>query len=94
MYSSHIDEWRPARDAGELPGPARPAAGPKDAQISRLTKENQQLGQELSKARLVVEVQSKLSDAVDIRGLSPSRGAFMLFTSRPPSGVSSGTRRR
>jgi transposase len=64
LYSSHIVEWRRARDAGALAGPGRPkgrpAADPKDAQISRLRKENQQLGQELAKARFVVEVQSKL----------------------------------
>ena len=64
LYSSHIVEWRRARDAGELAGQGRPkgrpAADVKDAQISRLRKENQQLGQELAKARFVVEVQSKL----------------------------------
>jgi len=64
LYSSHIVEWRRARDAGALAGPGRPkgrpAADPKDAQISRLRKENQQLGQELAKARFVVEVQAKL----------------------------------
>ena len=64
LYSSHIVEWRRARDAGALAGPGRPkgrpAADPRDARISRLEKENQQLGQELAKARFVVEVQSKL----------------------------------
>ncbi len=64
LYSSHIVEWRRARDAGALAGPGRPkgrpAADPRDAQISRLRKENQQLGQELARARFVVEVQSKL----------------------------------
>src|SRR5450631_709069 len=65
LYSSHIIEWRRARDAGVLAAPARPrgrpSADPRDAQISRLQKENQQLGQELAKARFVVEVQSKLA---------------------------------
>jgi transposase-like protein len=65
LYSSHIVEWRRARDGGALTGLAgrsrgRPAADPRDAQITRLQKENQQLGQELAKARFVVEVQSKL----------------------------------
>ena len=64
LYSSHIVDWRRARDAGALAGPGRPkgrlVADPKDAQISRLRKENQQLGQELAKARFVVEVQAKL----------------------------------
>jgi transposase len=64
LYSSHIVDWRRARDGGALAGldrpRGRPAADPKDAQISRLQKENQQLGQELAKARFVVEVQAKL----------------------------------
>jgi transposase-like protein len=64
LDSSHIVEWRRARDTGALAGldrpRGRPAADPKDAQISRLQKANQQLGQELAKARFVVEVQAKL----------------------------------
>jgi transposase len=64
LYSSHVIEWRRARDAGVLAGPAwtrgRPAADPRDAQITRLTKEKAKLEQELAKARFVVEVQAKL----------------------------------
>jgi transposase len=64
LYSSHVIEWRRARDAGALTGPARlrgrPAADPRDAQIARLTREKAQLEQELAKARFVVDVQSKL----------------------------------
>ena len=60
LYSSHVIEWRRARDAGVLAGPARPrgrpAADPRDAQIARLRKEKAQLEQELAKARFVVEV--------------------------------------
>ena len=64
LYSSHVIEWRRARDAGTLTGPARPrgrpAADPRDAQIARLRKEKAQLEQELAKARFVAEVQAKL----------------------------------
>src|SRR5580692_3102119 len=64
LYSSHVIEWRRARDAGALAGPARPrgrpAADPRDAQIARLQKEKARLEQELAKARFVVEVQAKL----------------------------------
>ena len=64
LYSSHVIEWRRARDAGTLAGPARPrgrpAADPRDAQIARLQKEKAKLEQELAKARFVVDVQSKL----------------------------------
>jgi hypothetical protein len=59
-----VIEWRRARDAGALAGPARqrgrPAADPRDAQIARLQKEKAKLEQELAKARFVVEVQAKL----------------------------------
>jgi transposase-like protein len=64
LYSSHVIEWRRARDAGGLAGPARqrgrPAADPRDAQIARLQKEKAKLEQELAKARFVVDVQAKL----------------------------------
>src|SRR6476661_2149287 len=64
LYSSHVIEWRRARDAGTLAGPprprGRPAADPRDAQIARLHKEKAKLEQELAKARFVVDVQAKL----------------------------------
>jgi transposase len=64
LYSSHVIEWRRARDAGALTGLARPrgrpAADPRDAQIARLRKEKARLEQELAKARFVVDVQAKL----------------------------------
>jgi transposase len=64
LYSSHIVEWRRARDSGALAGldraRGRPAADPRDAQIARLNKEKAQLEQELAKARFVVDVQAKL----------------------------------
>jgi transposase len=64
LYSSHIVEWRRARDAGALAGLARPrgrpAPDPRDAQIARLRKEKARLEQELAKARFVVDVQAKL----------------------------------
>ncbi len=64
LYSSHVIEWRRARDAGALTGHpvpcGRPAADPRDAQIARLQKEKAQVEQELAKARFVAEVQSNL----------------------------------
>jgi transposase-like protein len=64
LYSSHVIEWRRARDSGALAGPGRPrgrpAADPRDAQIARLEKEKARLEQELAKARFVVDVQAKL----------------------------------
>jgi transposase len=64
LYSSHIVDWRRARDAsassGLEPVRGRPPADPRDARIVRLTRKNEQLEQELAKARFVVEVQAKL----------------------------------
>src|SRR2546421_6703299 len=55
LYSSLISEWRRARDAGALAGPARPprrpAADPPDAQIARLPQEKAKLEHELAKDR-------------------------------------------
>jgi transposase len=64
LYSSHIDYWRRASDAGALAGLAAPRGRkPRDRQaerITRLEREKQQLEQELAKARFVVDVQAKL----------------------------------
>ena len=64
LYSSLITEWRRARDASVQTAPARapgrPAADPRDAQITRLRKEKAKLEQELAKARFVADVQAKL----------------------------------
>jgi transposase-like protein len=64
LYSSHIVEWRRARDAGALAALAVPrgrkARDKRDERIARLEAEKQQLEQELAKARFVVEVQAKL----------------------------------
>lgn len=64
LYSSLITEWRRARDAGALAAlkqpQGRPPADPRDAQITRLTREKAKLEKELATARFVNEVQSKL----------------------------------
>ena len=64
LYSSHIIEWRKARDAGALKGLTAPRGrkrrDPQADKISRLEVEKKQLEQELAKARFVVDVQAKL----------------------------------
>jgi transposase-like protein len=64
LYSSHVVDWRRTRDAageaGREPARGRPRADPRDARIARLMRENEQLEQELAKARFVAEVQAKL----------------------------------
>lgn len=64
LYSSHITEWRKARDAGALAGLAAPRGRKRRdraaEQIARLQAEKQRLEQELAKTRAVVDVQAKL----------------------------------
>jgi hypothetical protein len=64
LYSSHIVEWRRARDAGALAGLSAPRGrrrrDPQAERIACLEAEKRQLEQELAKARFVVEVQAKL----------------------------------
>jgi transposase len=64
LYSSHIVEWRRARDAGGLAALAafrgRKRRDPQAEKIARLEAEKQRLEQELAKARFVVDVQAKL----------------------------------
>lgn len=64
LYSSHITEWRKARDVGALAGLAvrrgRKRRDPAAEQIARLQAEKNRLEQELAKARAVVDVQAKL----------------------------------
>src|ERR1700750_1708960 len=78
LYSGHVTEWRRARDAGTLAGPARrrgrPAADPRDAQIARLEKEKAKLERELAKARFVVDVQAKLQALLETISESADTG--------------------
>jgi hypothetical protein len=65
LSSSHIVEWRRARDAGALeavgktrgPKPANPLAG----EVERLRRRAQRLEAELDRARLVITAQGNLS---------------------------------
>jgi transposase-like protein len=73
LYSSHIADWRKKRAAGELqalaprktgrPRKARNALAP---EVARLERENARLEEELRKARLIIEVQKKVSEMLEI----------------------------
>jgi transposase len=61
IYSSHITEWRKARDAGlksALGGPAkRPAA--QQLEIEKLKRKNQRLEADLAKTRMALDIVGK-----------------------------------
>lgn len=63
LYSSHLVEWRRARDASALDGLAgKPRTGsrnPEQVQNDRLRRDNERLQRELAKARAALEVVGK-----------------------------------
>ena len=71
LYSSHISNWREKRAAGELQGLAPRKRGPRSrnplvAENARLVRETARLQEELRKARLIIDVQKKLSEILNI----------------------------
>ena len=72
LYTSHISQWRKKRSAGELQGlsPRRQGRPPKphnplEDEVARLERDNAQLAEELRKARLIIEVQKKVSEMLE-----------------------------
>ena len=69
LYTSLLSEWRKQRDRGALEALAKPAgrqpADPRDRELARLRRQNEQLEDDLGTARKVIEVQGKLSALLD-----------------------------
>lgn len=73
LYSSHISKWRQAREAGDLlalmpkkRGRPRKPSDPLKPEVDRLERENAKLQEELRKAQLIIDVQKKLSEILNI----------------------------
>ncbi len=66
LYSSHIVEWRRARDAaileGLAPRPRPRASSPEQAELARLRRRAERAEAELARARLVIDIQGKASE--------------------------------
>jgi len=65
LYSSHLTHWRQQRDASVLSGLAARKRGPKGKsvdtkKVEQLERENAKLGEELRKARIIIEFQKKV----------------------------------
>jgi transposase len=69
LYSSHLVEWRRARDAGavkELSPKSRPARRtPEQVENDRLRRRNERLEAELAKHKLALEIQGKASELLE-----------------------------
>jgi len=68
LYSSHLVEWRRARDQGQLEGLAPRRRGPRPdpgralrRQVERLQRENARLRKRLETAETILEVQGNVS---------------------------------
>ena len=68
LYSSHLTEWRRARDAGELAGltpmkrgPKAQAPDPVALKLAEVERENARLKAENAKLQIISDVQKKLS---------------------------------
>lgn len=71
LYSSQLSAWRRQREAGMLAGLAprrrgRKGPQPLEQEVQRLRRENACLAQRLAQAEVVIEVQKKLSELLDI----------------------------
>ena len=66
LYSSHIVEWHRARDVGALAELGKPRGrkrrrSAEGLELERVRRRNQRLEDDLAKAKLVIEVQGKVS---------------------------------
>lgn len=69
LYTSHISEWRRARDAGALAGldpkPRPRAVSPEQAELARVRRRAERAEAELARARLVIDIQGKASELLE-----------------------------
>jgi transposase-like protein len=62
LYSSHLAEWRKARDAGARDGLAprsKARRAPEQVELERLRRRNERLEAELARTRLALEITGK-----------------------------------
>ena len=73
LYSSHLTTWRRQRDEGALVGLAPKRRGrkakrknPLADEVARLERENRRLQEKLRQAELIIDVQKKVSEMLNI----------------------------
>jgi transposase-like protein len=78
LYSSHLSTWRRQRDEGALAGLTSKRRGrkakPKNPladDVGKLQRENRRLKEKLRQAELIIDVQKKVSEMLDIPLKSP-----------------------
>ena len=90
LYSSHLVEWRRARDAGALSGSARPAPGnrksPDQVENERLHREVARLSKELAEKDAALEIVGRAHALLELLSERAPQQPVM-----PPPGASSST---
>lgn len=87
LYSSHIIEWRRARDNGALAAMGETKPGPQakqtaaEREVARLKRDNERLSKELGKQRAALEAMGKLHALLE----TLSESAEPEAVSSPPS---------
>jgi hypothetical protein len=70
LYSSHLVDWRRARDRGALEALARPSGCPRPnplvKEVDRLARQNTRLEQRLATAERIIEIRSRVSALLGI----------------------------
>lgn len=73
LYSSHLATWRRQRDEGALAGLTpkrrgrkRKGKNPLAEEVARLQRENQRLKEQLRQAELIIDVNKKVSEMLNI----------------------------
>jgi transposase-like protein len=70
LYSSHLVEWRRARDRGALEALGRPRCRPRPhplaREVERLRRHTTRLEQRLATAERIIEIQGKVSELLGI----------------------------
>jgi len=70
LYSSHLVEWRRARDRGALEALGRPRGRPRPhplaREVERLRRHTTRLEQRLATAERIIEIQGKVSELLGI----------------------------
>ncbi len=66
LYSSHISEWRKARDRGRLAGRRRPRRTAAQTEADKLRRKNEQLEAELARTKLALEIAGKASALLEL----------------------------
>lgn len=76
LYSSHLVDWRRARDRGALEALARPSGRPRPHPLAkeneRLRREKARLEGRLATAERIIEIQGKVSELLGIPLAQPS----------------------